>query len=104
MVNLAGLIALPRWARLHSRRVRASAGRIRDLIRQLVDQRRAEIDAGTAPADLATKLMTTPDPQTEAVFTRPEMIDEVATFFLAGHETTASALAWSLFLLAEHPQ
>ncbi|MFT4013483.1 MAG: cytochrome P450 [Paracoccus sp. (in: a-proteobacteria)] len=103
MVNLGGLIALPRWARLHSRQVRASARRIRGLIRQLVAERARQIAAGTAPPDLATKIMTTPDPQTGKVFSDAEMIDEVATFFLAGHETGASALAWALYLLAENP-
>ncbi|WP_223252143.1 cytochrome P450 [Paracoccus mutanolyticus] len=63
-----------------------------------------QIAAGTAPQDLATKIMTTPDPQTGAVFSDREMIDEVATFFLAGHETGASALAWALYLLAENPE
>ncbi len=103
MVNLGGLMALPRWARFHSRRVRDSARRIRALIRELVQARAAQIAAGTAPADLATKIMTTPDPQTGATFNDREMIDEVATFFLAGHETGASALAWALYLLAENP-
>lgn len=37
------------------------------------------------------------------MFSAGEMVDEVATFFLAGHETGASALAWALYLLAEHP-
>jgi cytochrome P450 len=103
MVNLGALLPLPRWARLHSRRTRSSASRIRDLIRKLVADRAALIAAQRAPADLATRIMTTPDPQTGAVFTVAEMIDEVATFFLAGHETAASALAWALFLLAENP-
>jgi cytochrome P450 len=31
------------------------------------------------------------------------MVDQVAIFFLAGHETSASALSWALFLLATHP-
>ena len=31
------------------------------------------------------------------------MVDQVAIFFLAGHETSASALAWALYLLASHP-
>lgn len=103
MVNLGGLLALPRWAHLHSRRTRHSARRIRDLIRQLVAGRADRIARGDAPDDLATKIMTTPDPQTGAVFTDREMVDEVATFFLAGHETGASALAWALYLLAENP-
>ncbi len=32
------------------------------------------------------------------------MVDQVAIFFLAGHETSASALAWSLYLLAANPE
>jgi cytochrome P450 len=31
------------------------------------------------------------------------MVDQVAIFFLAGHETSASALAWTLYLMATHP-
>jgi cytochrome P450 len=31
------------------------------------------------------------------------MVDQVAIFFLAGHETSASALAWALYLLALYP-
>lgn len=103
MVNLGGLLALPRWARLHSRRARKSAERIRGLIRDLVTRRAARIETGDAPDDLATKIMTTADPVTKKGFSEQEMIDEVATFFLAGHETSASALAWSLYLLAEFP-
>ena len=30
------------------------------------------------------------------------MVDQVAIFFLVGHETSASALAWALYLLAEN--
>ena len=32
------------------------------------------------------------------------MVDQVAIFFLAGHETSASALGWALYLLASHPE
>ena len=48
--------------------------------------------------------MTTPDPETGKRFTPAEMVDQVAIFFLAGHETSASALAWALYLLATHPE
>jgi cytochrome P450 len=47
--------------------------------------------------------MTTVDPVTGETFDADEMIDQVAIFFLAGHETSASALAWTLYLLATHP-
>ncbi len=104
IVNLAALLPLPRWLpRPHSRRTRETAAEIRGLIEDLVAARMAAIRAGTAPDDLATKIMTTPDPETGRTFTAPEMVDQVAIFFLAGHETSASALAWSLWLLAANP-
>jgi cytochrome P450 len=105
ILNIGALIALPRWVpRFHSRKTRATAEAIRALITQLTAERMAAIKAGTAPDDLATKIMTTPDPETGETFETSEMVDQVAIFFLAGHETSASALAWSLYLLALYPQ
>lgn len=104
LINLAALLPLPRWMpRPHSRRTRRTADRIRTLIRDLVQARLAVIAAGDPPDDLATKIMTTPDPQTGRSFDAAEMTDQVAVFFLAGHETGAAALAWALWLLAAHP-
>ena len=104
VVNLGALLPLPRWfPRFHRRRTKATAARIRSLIAGLTRDRAAQIAAGTAPDDLATKIMTLPDPQTGQCFATEEMVDQVAIFFLAGHETSASALAWALYLLATHP-
>lgn len=104
ILNIAAFVPLPRWMpRLFRRDTRASAARIRALITQLTQTRMAEIDAGTAPADLATKIMTTTDPETGDRFDTDEMVDQVAIFFLAGHETSASALAWALYLMAQFP-
>ncbi|MFI0395253.1 cytochrome P450 [Paracoccus sp. p1-h21] len=104
IVNLAALPPLPGWLpRLHSRRTRRTARQIRALIKALVHQRLSRIAQGTAPDDLATNIMTTPDPLTGQCFDGAEMVDQVAIFFLAGHETSASALAWALYLLAENP-
>ncbi|MEO1704400.1 MAG: cytochrome P450 [Pseudomonadota bacterium] len=105
VVNLAAFIPLPRWMpRPHKRRTRESAGAIRALIRELCAERMEAIRAGTAPDDLATKIMTTVDPETGETFSTEEMVDQVAIFFLAGHETSASALGWALYLLATHPE
>ncbi|MEI4470627.1 cytochrome P450 [Frigidibacter sp. MR17.24] len=104
LLNLAAFLPLPRWLpRPHRRAVRASAARIRALITALTAARAAEIAAGTAPDDLATKIMTMADPVTGARFGIDEMVDQVAIFFLAGHETSASALGWALYLLACDP-
>jgi cytochrome P450 len=48
--------------------------------------------------------MTTADPLSGEKFTAEEMVDQVSIFFLAGHETSASALAWALYLMAMFPE
>ncbi len=104
ILNLAAFVPLPRWVpRGHRRKTKATAAVIRGLITQMTHTRMQQIADGTAPDDLATKIMTTPDPETGACFSAEEMVDQVAIFFLAGHETSASALSWALYLLALYP-
>jgi cytochrome P450 len=104
ILNLAAFIKGPRWMpRFFKRETKATAAAIRGLITSLTEERLEEIKAGRAPDDLATKIMTTKDPETGEGFDVPEMVDQVAIFFLAGHETSAAALAWTLYLLATHP-
>ncbi|MEP4035844.1 cytochrome P450 [Pseudophaeobacter sp.] len=104
LLNLAAFVPLPKWMpRFFRRGTRPNANVIRALITDLTEARMAEIEAGSAPEDLATKIMTTTDPQTGARFDAQEMVDQVAIFFLAGHETSASALAWTLYLMALYP-
>jgi len=105
ILNLAAFLPLPRWMpRFHRRATKRSAAVIRGLITRLTEDRAVAIAAGTAPDDLATKIMVTVDPVTGQRFGTEEMVDQVAIFFLAGHETSASALAWALYLLATHRQ
>ncbi|WP_417817001.1 cytochrome P450 [Tritonibacter scottomollicae] len=104
ILNLAAFVPLPRWMpRPYPKGTRANAAHIRRLIASLTEARMAEIAAGIAPQDLATKIMTTVDPKTGAGFNTEEMVDQVAIFFLAGHETSASALGWALYLMALYP-
>jgi cytochrome P450 len=105
LLNLAAFLPMPRWMpRFHRRQAIRDAGAIRSLIRGMTDRRAGEIAAGTAPDDLATKIMTTCDPETGRGFGPDEMADQVAIFLLAGHETSASALAWAVWLLAAQPE
>ncbi|MFN3722228.1 MAG: cytochrome P450 [Paracoccaceae bacterium] len=105
ILNLAAFLPLPRWfPRMHRRATLQSAAKIRALITAMTTARASEIAQGTAPDDLATKIMQTADPHTGETFNTEEMVDQVAIFFLAGHETSASALAWALYLLATHPE
>jgi cytochrome P450 len=104
ILNIAAFVPLPRWVpRFFKRSTKQTAASIRRLITDLTAERMQAIQAGTAPDDLATKIMTTKDPQTGKTFDTAEMVDQVAIFFLAGHETSASALAWTLYLMALYP-
>jgi len=101
ILNVAAFVPLPKWMpRFHSLQTKSAARTIRRLIKDLTQMRMEKIRAGTAPLDQATKIMTTEDLQTGQRFDTAEMVDQVAIFFLAGHETSASALAWSLYLMA----
>ncbi len=105
LLNLAAFVPLPKWLpRLHSGATKQNARDIRALIAELTRTRAKAIKDGTAPDDLATKIMTTADPETGQFFDPEEMVDQVAIFFLAGHETSASALAWTLYLMALYPE
>ncbi|MFS4438763.1 cytochrome P450 [Paracoccaceae bacterium GXU_MW_L88] len=105
VLNLAELMRLPSWVpRFRRKAVVSSAATIRSLLSDLVAERARQIESGTAPDDLATKIMTFADPDTGEGFTPEDMVDQVAIFFLAGHETSASALGWALYLLAESPE
>ncbi len=55
------------------------------------------------PRDLFDLLLAARDPQTGAAFTRAQLRDQMATMIVAGHETTALTLFWSLYLLASAP-
>jgi unspecific monooxygenase len=58
---------------------------------------------GAPPRDLFDLLDAARDPETGAAFSEDQLRDEVATMILAGHETTATALFWALYLLALDP-
>lgn len=55
------------------------------------------------PRDLFDLLRAARDPETGAGFSAEQLRDQVATLILAGHETTAVALFWSMVLLAQAP-
>jgi unspecific monooxygenase len=73
-------------------------------IGMLMAERRAAGKPEGAPArDLFDLMNAARDPETGAAFSEVQLGDEVATMILAGHETTATALFWALYLLALDP-
>lgn len=79
----------------------AAARRIRGHIGEMLDPRLGE----GAPQidDIVGAVIAARDPETGATFSRDELIDQIGVFFLAGHETTASVLTWTFFILARLP-
>lgn len=54
--------------------------------------------------DLTQRLIAARDPETQQSMDEERLVDNVLTFYLAGHETTAKALTWTLFLLSRSPE
>ncbi len=73
------------------------------LIGRVIAARRAQGSAD-APRDLFDLMATAKDPESGALFPPRRLADQVATMIVAGHETTAVALFWSLYLLAGAPE
>jgi cytochrome P450 len=73
------------------------------LIGQIIAERRQMASSEAAPHDLFDLLSTARDPESGAPFTAEGLADQVATMISAGHETTALALFWSLYLVAAAP-
>jgi unspecific monooxygenase len=69
----------------------------------MAERRAAGKTEGAPPRDLFDLMGAARDPETGEAFSDEQLGDEVATMILAGHETTATALFWSLYLLALDP-
>jgi cytochrome P450 len=71
------------------------------LVARLVARRRAEPEEHF---DYVAMLMSARDKETGEPMGERELIDEVMTLIVAGHETTASGLNWTWYLLSQHPE
>ena len=89
---------LPTPANLRFKKARATLDRI--VLGVVADRRRT----GEDPGDLLSMLMHAKDEDSGEAMTDQQLRDEAMTIFIAGHETTANALAWTLHLLAQHPE
>jgi len=69
----------------------------------MAERRAAGKNEGAPPRDLFDLMVAARDPETGESFSDEQLGDQVATMILAGHETTATALFWALYLLALDP-
>ncbi|MFP2910008.1 cytochrome P450 [Pyxidicoccus sp. 3LFB2] len=99
--RLTQLIQLPRALPLPShRRFARDAGTLDRVVRGIIERRRRD---GGEHHDLLQMLMEARDEDTGERMSDTQLRDEVMTLLLAGHETTASALAWTVMLLSQNP-
>ena len=97
--RLLSLPIPPTWPLPRNRRAMAAAARLNATVyRMIADRRRGGGDRG----DLLSMLLAAQD-EDGSFMTDQQVRDESMTLFLAGHETTANALAWTCYLLTQHP-
>lgn len=79
-----------------------------NLMAQLDDEMRVLIQrkqaSGTDDGDVLSMLIQARDAESGVALTEDELLGHVGAIFAAGHETSANALTWTLFLLSQHPE
>jgi cytochrome P450 len=93
---------VPRWIpRPGMRRSRVGARAMREAVLKRLREHRAQ---PRREDDLVSRLVAAQDPETGRAMDEGQIVDNLLTFYLAGHETTAKAIAWTLYLLARTPE
>ena len=101
-VILLTLLRAPRWMPYPGRgRVERARDHLREEVERMVAERRRS-DQGRN--DLVARLLAATDPETGRSMSDRDVVDNLLTFLVAGHETTALALTWTFYLLSLHPQ
>lgn len=101
------VLGLPSWAPRFGRlRARQSREWFNGAISRLIERRRtaAAAQGGAMPDDLLSALLRARDPDDGDGLSEAEIAANLFTFIAAGHETTARALGWTLYLLSKSPR
>lgn len=103
--RVMGLSALRLPTVFHRARCRRQGQAIRASFSGLIHERFRATERGDTglPDDMLATLIAARDPQTGARLSVDDCVDQVGSLFLAGHETSASTLAWALYMLACQP-
>ena len=98
--NMRHPINLPLWVPIHrNRKFNNAMSVLNGSIHNMIEQRR---EAPGRDQDLLAMLMEAEDEETGERMTNQQLRDECITLFSAGHETSANALTWTLYLLSQH--
>ena len=101
-------LPLPLWVpTAKNRELRQALASLKSIVTTMVQKRRDNLPqiAAQAPErlDLLSTFMLAKDEETGEVMSDQQLYDEAMTILIAGHETTANALAWAWVLLHRHP-
>lgn len=103
-VSLFDILGFPDWVPRPGRIMSSKAVReMKTVADSAIEARAARGEEGDVP-DLLDLLMAGEDPETKRKMSVSELRDNLLTFIVAGHETTALALSWSLYLCAFEPE
>jgi cytochrome P450 len=98
--NFRRAIFVPHWLPTPTNlRVKREVAQIEKILYRIIGERRA---SGRDAGDLLSMLLSAQDEDGSRMTDR-QLRDEAVTLFLAGHETTASTLSWTWWLLARNP-
>jgi cytochrome P450 len=101
MFELETLSSVPAWVPLpHQVRFRRARRHLQRVVDQLVAARGDDLEGR---ADVLSRLIESTRRETDPRVGRQRLRDELVTLLLAGHETTASTLSWTLSLVDRHP-
>ncbi len=102
LARFGAAVPLPYWVpTIRNLRMRRTVGKLDHILQRLIEQRRTE---GAGGGDFLSLLLNAKDEEDGQGISDGQIRDEVMTMFLAGHETTANALAWTWSLLGKHPE
>jgi cytochrome P450 len=96
------LLGLPHWLpRPGGKSMRAHESRLRAAVAELVRARRAD---AAAADDLLARLLQARDPETGRSMPDELLVDNIVAFLIAGYDTTAFSLTWTLYLISQSPE
>jgi cytochrome P450 len=100
--EVGSLLALPDWLPLPGKiRQRQAVRAVNHLLWGLIHERKA---SGLLKSDMLSQILNAAAQHPELGITDEEIRDEVATLFVAGHDTTSAALAWFWYALSQYPE
>ncbi len=100
--RLTAPLSLPVWVSTQpNRQFRQAKATIDSVVLKIIQDRRQAPDQGD---DLLSMLMSATDEETGKGMSDFELLNEIITLFNAGHDTTATSLAWTWYLLGLHPE